>query len=52
MQATNRTVYKNAPGEHSSVRIEIAGIGTRRIRIAKLPPEITGRNIRTPLPPV
>jgi hypothetical protein len=30
-------------GEQSKVTIEIAGMGTREIRIAILPPEVTDR---------
>ena len=50
LQATSgTTVYKHASGEISPVRLEIAGKGTRRVRIANLPPEITGSTIRAAL---
>jgi len=41
--------YKHSNGEKSQVRIEMAGLGTKRIRIANLPPEVPEGPIRTAL---
>jgi hypothetical protein len=50
MTRTNgTTTYKHESGLISTVRIETAGMGTRRIRIANLPPEIPGNSIRAVL---
>jgi hypothetical protein len=43
------TVYKLATGEISPVRLMIAGMGLRRIRLANLPPELSNNTIRTAL---
>ena len=50
IQATNGLQeYKHTNGELSQVRIEIAGLGTKRIRTANLSPEIPESLIRSAL---
>jgi len=41
--------YKHPNGEISPARIEMAGMGTKRVRIVNLPPEIDGRTVRAGL---
>jgi hypothetical protein len=41
--------YKHSNGDISKVRIEVAGMGTKRVRIANLPPEIREGKIRAEL---
>jgi len=36
---TGQSEYKNDTGEISQVKIEMAGMGTRRVKLANLPPE-------------
>ena len=38
--------FRRTNGEISKVRVEAAGIGMRRVRIANLPPEVPDRIIR------
>ena len=39
--------YKHQNGEISVVKLELAGLGTRRVRVANLPPELPHSIIRT-----
>jgi hypothetical protein len=41
-----QTEFRHDNGELSMVKIEPAGMGVRRIRIANLPPEVPDRTIR------
>jgi hypothetical protein len=43
--------YKHTTGELSIVNITNAGMGTKRVRIANLPPEVQNASIRTALTP-
>jgi hypothetical protein len=48
LRSTNgQKEFRHDKGELSLVQIEIAGIGTRGIRIAKIPPEVPDGVIRT-----
>ena len=52
LQMTNGvTQYKHNNGEITQVKIDIAGMGSRRIRVANLPLELTNTTIRTSLTP-
>jgi len=50
LQSTNWSVeYGHTTREISVVRLEVVGMGMRRIRLNNLPPEVTERNIRAAL---
>jgi hypothetical protein len=45
LQVTNGLCeYKHENGEISQVRVEVAGMGTKKVRIAGIPPEIKEHN--------
>lgn len=51
LQTTNgQAEYRQDTGEISTVRIEVAGMGTRRVRIANLPPEVPGNIVQRSFP--
>jgi len=45
-ETEGKCVYKHDTGEISQVNVEIAGMGTKRFRIAELPPEVKETTIR------
>jgi hypothetical protein len=50
LNATNgQTVYKHATGDISPVRLMIAWMGTRRVRLANLSPELPNTTVRNAL---
>jgi CO/xanthine dehydrogenase FAD-binding subunit len=49
MSTNGHGELRHTNGEISKVRIEKAGLGTRRVRIANLPPEVPDRAIRMAL---
>jgi hypothetical protein len=50
LQSTNGSAeYRHVRGRISIVRLEVAGMGKRRIWITNLPPEVTERSIRAVL---
>jgi hypothetical protein len=50
LQSTNWSAeYRHKTAEIITVRLEMAGMGMRRIRLANLPAEVTERNIQTGL---
>jgi hypothetical protein len=52
VQASNGQLeYRHVTGEISIVKLEVAGMGTKRIRIVNLPPETTERTLKTVLAP-
>ena len=52
IRATNgQAEYKHHTGELSIVNIAVAGMGTKRVRIANLPPEVPDDALRTALTP-
>ena len=47
LRVTNgEIVYKHVTGEISTVRLMEAGMGSKRVRLANLPPEVSNHNIR------
>ena len=47
LSATNgETVYKHVTGEISPVKLVEAGMGSKRVRLANLPPEVSNNNVR------
>jgi len=50
LNATNGQVeYKHTNGEMSIVRVDMAGMGIKRLRVANLPPETKEEKIRAAL---
>jgi len=45
---TGQSEYKHDNGEISQVKIEVAGMGTRRVRLAGLPPETPDEAVNSP----
>jgi hypothetical protein len=43
--------YKHPTGEMSIVQIALAGLGTKRIRVANLPPEASNESLKAALAP-
>ena len=43
---TDQSEYKHDNGEISQVKIEMVGMGTRRVRLANLPPETPDEAVR------
>jgi hypothetical protein len=50
-ETNGQAEYKHHNGVLSIVNIAMAGIGIKRVRIAKLPPEVKEHDIRTALTP-
>jgi hypothetical protein len=46
-----QTQYKYPTGKLATVTLDIAGLGTKRLRMANLPPETTQEEIRSSLAP-
>jgi len=51
METNGQAEYKHHNGVLSKVNIAIAGMGTKRVRITNLPPEVKEHAIRTALTP-
>jgi hypothetical protein len=49
MSTNGQSECKHATGEIPMVKLEMAGMETRRVRVANLPPELSGVIIRTAL---
>jgi phage tail tube protein FII len=48
---TGSVICKHSNGEISTVQVNMAGLGTKRVRVANVPPETTPERIRIALTP-
>ena len=51
-ETNGQTEYKHHNGVLSTVNTAMAGMGTKRVRLANLPPEVKENAIRTALTPL